>query len=176
MSLFDMFHHRQSGPSDWARGMLFGPAPNGEDDDDRIGLERRGTLFTFSIWIVIIPVVLWLLAYISTLFPYLGYYHYGRQGMMVSYIPTGLRNMILFKGQEAFLHYDVDSKPGFNGEVTFDIRPWPAIGATPAMQRVSGKKSGTVKVTIPETGIYRFHHAAGNRRESLSYTVTWGAK
>ena len=176
MSLFDMFSPQPRSPSQIVGGLLFGPSPNGEDDDGATGAERRGTLFTFSIWIVIVPVVLWLLAYISALFPYLGYYHYGREGMVVSYIPTGLRNMILFKGQEAFLHYDVDSKPGFNGEVTFDIRPWPAIGATPAMQRVSGKKSGTVKVTIPQTGIYRFHHAAGNRRESLSYTVTWGAK
>jgi len=171
-----MFSHRQTGPSDWVSGLLFGPAPNGEDDDGSIGLERRGTLFTFSLWIVIVPLVVWLLAYISALFPYLGYYHYGRQGMLVSYVPTGLRNMILFEGQEAFINYDVDSTPGSNGDVTFDIRPWPAIHPTPAMQRVNGKTSGTVKVTIPKTGFYRFHHAAGTRRESLSYTVTWGAK
>lgn len=175
----DMFHHRQSGPSDWATGLLFGPAPHGEDDDgNSIGLERRGTVVTFSIWIVVVPLVVWLLAYISGAFPYLGTYHYGRQGMAATYIPTGLRNMILFEGQEAFIHYEVDSKSGFDGTVYIDIRPWPALTHTPAMHTVSGKAAGTVKVTIPKTGLYRFYHGTGPMayREDMTYSVTWGAK
>jgi hypothetical protein len=176
MSLSDIFASPRFSPAQFIGGLLFGTAPNGEDHDGGMGPERRGMLLTFSVWLVIVPLVLWLLAYISGLFPYLGYYHYGRHGMLVSYVPTGLNTMILFKGQEAFIHYEVDSEPGFNGQVAVDIRPWPAIGASLAMQRVSGKQSGTVRVIIPETGLYRFHHAAGNRLESLSYTVTWGAK
>jgi hypothetical protein len=156
MSLFDMFSSQRGNPSQFIGGLLLGPAPNGEDDDGGIGPERRGTLITFSAWFVIVPLVLWLLAYISGLFPYLGYYNYSRDGMLVSYLPTGMNNMVLFKGQEAFITYDVDSKPGFDGTVYVDIRPWPALDSTPAMQTVSGKQSGTVKVSIPETGLYRF--------------------
>jgi hypothetical protein len=178
MSLFDMFSSPRFSPSQFVGGLLFGPAPHGEDDDGGIGPERRGTLIRFSAWFVIVPLMLWLLAYISGLFPYLGYYNYSRDGMLVSYAPTGLRNMVLFKGQEAFIHYDVDSKPGFDGTVYVDIRPWPALDGTPAMRTISGTQTGTVKVTIPETGLYRFYHGTGPMayREDMTYSVTWGAK
>lgn len=178
MSLLDPFGQRSSSLSGLIGGLLFGPAPNGEDDDGGIGPEHRGTLTTFSIWLVIIPLVAWLLGYISALFPYLGYYHYNRQGMAASYVPFGPGTMVLFKGQEAFIEYDVDSKPGFDGTVYIDIRPWPALNHTPAMHTVSGKSSGTVKVTIEQTGLYRFFHGTGPMayREDMSYTVTWGAK
>jgi hypothetical protein len=172
----DLLNPDGNTPWDFISALIFGMAPNSEDYAAGIGPERRGTLFTFSIWLIIAPLTVWLLAYISGLFPYLGWYQYSRDGMLVSYIPSGPRTMILFKGQEAFINYEVDSKSGPNGEVTIDIRPWPALEASPAQHRVSGKTSGTVKVTIPETGVYRFHHGAGNLRESLTYSVTWGAK
>ncbi|MCL9981871.1 MAG: hypothetical protein NBV60_01820 [Erythrobacter sp.] len=178
MGLFDMHNQRQTGPSDWAAGLLFGPAPNGEDDEGGIGPEYRGTLIRFSIWIVIVPLVAWLLAYISGLFPYLGYYHYSRDGMAATYIPAGPRTMVLFEGQKAFIDYEVDSKKGFDGTVFIDIRPWPALDHTPEMHTISGKTSGRLEVTIPKTGLYRFYHGAGPMayREDMSYSVTWGAK
>jgi hypothetical protein len=165
-------------PEQVAGQILFGAPPNDEDYDEG-NATASGTLLSVSGWVLVAVLGLWLMAYVSGAFPYLGTYEYSRQGMVVTNTALGSRNMLLFKGQEAFIDYEIDSTANDRGEVYLDIQPWPAAKWTPAMRRISGKNKGTLTITVPETGVYRFHHHANGPfpyGENLTYSVTWGAR
>ncbi len=157
--------------------MLAGPQPNHDGYNDR-DYGRGRTLFTISMKWIAGAFVLWLLAYISAAFPYLGTYGYERDGIVQNMGGFGARHMVLFKGQTAFIDYEVDSKPGFAGNVFIDIAPWPGINFSPNMRRVSGKQKGTLSVVVPKTGVYTFYHSIGPMayRQDMEYSVTWGAR
>ena len=173
-SLFEL--HRPD-PAEMAGQMLFGAPPNDAGNDHgraKIG----GTLLSISGSVLAAALGLWLIAYISGAFPYLGTYEYSRQGKVVTNTELGAGHMLLFKGQEAFIDYEIDSPSGDRGEVYLDIQPWPTTNWTPAMRTISGKNDGILTITVPETGIYRFHFANGPSayREDMTYSVTWGAR
>jgi hypothetical protein len=172
-----LFKPHRSDPAEMAGQLLFGARPN-DDENSQGRTIASGTLLNLSGWVFVAALGLWLMAYISGAFPYLGSYKYSRQGTVVTNTALGPHHMLLFKGQEAFIDYEIDSAASDRGEVFLDIQPWPAANWTPAMKRISGKNKGTLTITVPETGIYRFHHANGPSayRENLTYSVTWGAR
>lgn len=172
-----IFKQHRSDPAEMAGQLLFGAPPNDDENDEGRAI-ASGTLLSVSGWVLVAALGLWLMAYVSGAFPYLGTYEYSRQGRVVTNTALGPGHMLLFKGQEAFMDYEIDSAASDRGEVYLDIQPWPAAKLTPAMRRISGKNRGTLTITVPETGVYRFHHANGPSayRENLTYSVTWGAR
>ena len=176
MNLIDLFETQRADRPRSVGGILWDVASNTDDDDgtDVWRLELPG----FLMWVPVGAMALWLVAYIAGIFPYIGHYEHSSPDEFAPYLPTGPSEMLLVKGQEAFIDYTVESEDGYKGEVAIDIRPVPAHRPTADMKRVSGIETGTLKVTIPATGIYRFHHAAeaNSHRKGLSYSVTWGAK
>jgi hypothetical protein len=162
-------------PAEMTGQLLFSATPIEYDHGTTM---VSGTLLRVSSSVLIAALGLWLMGYISGAFPYLGTYEYTRQNMMVSITSIGPGNMLLFKGQEAFIDYEIDSADGFRGEVYLDIQPWLIKNYTPAMRKISGKNKGTLTITVPETGVYRFHLANGPlaHRENLTYSATWGAR
>ena len=176
MGLIEFFSSQRADRPRSAGDVLWDVAFN-PDDEDGVVLGRL-ELPGFVIWVPVGAVLLWLVSYISGVFPYLGHYQHRSPDEAASYIPTGPTHMLLFEGQEAFIDYEIESAEGYNGDIAIDIRPLPAHRPSPAMQRLNGTDRGTLKVTIPATGVYRFHHQAeqGSHRKGLSYSVTWGAR
>ena len=129
---------------------------------------------------------LWAFGYGSTLTPWLGYADrtqeqvgFARIGVEKGYSPGdttgfGLTTMWLAKGQRAFIDYEVDSSAG--GGVILDINRREAFGFSPRRKLIRGSAKGSLEFTVPEAGLYRFHHdfAVGGGR--TRYKVTWGAR
>ena len=122
---------------------------------------------------------LWVFAYISTLFPYLGW---GRvqnntefaTSMDFATFNLGMPYMLLFEGQTAFYEYDSHSA---ESQITFDVKPVLSIGYSEQMQRVSGDGAGRIEIPIRRTGLYRFKHEAATARGHVytHYDAVWGA-
>jgi len=122
---------------------------------------------------------LWAFAYVSTLFPYLGW---GRAQSAkativkadVGSMNLGMPYMLLFEGQTAFFDYTSYSE---GGSITFDLKPAFSVGYTDQKQRVRGAGSGRVEITVPRTGLYRFRHEPSKIRSDgfTHYDTVWGA-
>ena len=122
---------------------------------------------------------LWAFAYVSTLFPYLGW---GRaQSAKQSIVKTnvgsmniGMPYMLLFEGQTAFFDYTSYSE---GSRITFDLKPVFSVGYSDQMKRVSGSGSGRVEITVPRTGLYQFRHEPSLTRGDgvTHYDTVWGA-
>ena len=89
-------------------------------------------------------------------------------------ISIGLPWMILFEGQTAFYDYASYSE---ESAITFDVKPFFALGYSDNMQRVAGEGSGRIEVTITRTGIYAFRHEPALARGHVytHYSMVWGA-
>lgn len=123
---------------------------------------------------------LWVFAYGSGLFPYLGTaeiedHHappfHGKPGSSLTF---GLGTMLLFEGQTAFFEYESTSP---ESEIIFDVKPVSVLGYSPAMQRVKGIAKGRIEVPISETGLYNFRNepSLGRPYGLTAYSVNWGA-
>ena len=168
----------RSGRLDIAADVLAGPQPNHIEGTVHNAGHGGWTMAHIGLKWIMGAFVLWLFAYISTLFPYLGTYDYKKEGMVQTAGGFGAQHMILFKGQTAFIDYTVNSTPGFDGNVLIDIAPWPGINFSPDMRKVSGRAKGRIEIVIPKTGFYTFRHRIGPMayRQDLAYSVTWGAR
>jgi hypothetical protein len=123
---------------------------------------------------------LWVFAYGSGLFPYLGSgeledHHAppfkGAPGYNMGF---GTSTMLLFRGQTAFYEYDSTSP---QGEITFDVKPITVLGYSERMERVKGVAKGRIEFPITATGLYKFEHGPALARPygTTAYSVSWGA-
>ncbi len=176
-SMQDRGMETASGRQSFLTGMLAGPHPNtdGPSANETVG---RFRLFAIGGKSVLAVVAIWLFCYISTIFPYLGTYHYSFVDGVRDEYSVGTRNMLLFKGQTAFIEFETDGADGYEGTVYIDIMPWPGTTKSPNMLALNGEKNGILSVPVETTGIYVFHNRVGSMayRENLEYRVTWGAK
>ncbi len=122
---------------------------------------------------------LWILAYGSGLFPYLGWGRAQNQtefavSVDVASFNLGVPYMLLFEGQTAFYEYSSHSE---ESRITFDVKPVMTIGYSDQVQRVSGEGSGRVEIPITSTGLYRFKHEPAMARGHVytHYHAVWGA-
>jgi hypothetical protein len=156
------------------------------DDDERASALSAGRIASVGrisapIFYALLGVVcLWVFAYVSGLFPYLGTGRVDNRsspGMQTDIGSTGLgiKTMLLFKGQTAFIDYKSTSP---ESEITLDVKPVTVLGYSDAMQRVKGEAEGTAEFPIEATGLYKFRHepALGRRYGRTSYSVSWGAR
>jgi len=187
MGWYDMMHglrdrswNSGEGRLGIASSFLFNTNTNYPEGDQKPDV--AGTLFSIpSKWLVVVPFIwfLWLLAYVSGAFPYLGSYSYSRSGGAVGQSGGGLRHMLLFKGQTGFMEYEVDSASNDQGTVYFNISPFPGhLRGVRDAKHVRGKLAGVLEFRVPRTGVYTFDDGIGPEagRENLSYSVVWGAR
>jgi len=162
------------------------PAVGEVDTGDRgiaLSGEPRRSVWKLSgtaFYVVLGALCLWVFAYVSGLYPYLGVAgDNNRSGPGFSSsagkYDFGLGTMLLFKGQTAFIEYDATSA---EGEVTLDVKPAGTLGFSDKRIRVKGKAVGTLEVPIESTGIYNFRHepALGRAYGHTQYSVRWGAR
>lgn len=135
-----------------------------------------GTAF----YVLLAALCLWIFAYGSGLYPYLG--KAGDNNSSSTGTSTsigkynyGVNTMLLFEGQTAFIEYDSTSA---EGEITLDVKPVATLGYSDAMLQVKGEAQGSHEVLIESTGLYSFRHepALGRRYGKTSYSVSWGAR
>lgn len=156
----------------------------GEYEDDlheRDYQRRQGAGLTAkALYTLAAVLALWVLAYGSGLFPYLGSgeledYHAppfrGEPGYNMGF---GTSTMLLFEGQTAFYEYQSTSP---QSDITFDVKPLSVLGYSPAMKRVKGVASGRIEFPIAKTGLYNFRHgpAMGRPYGLTAYSASWGA-
>lgn len=151
-----------------------------EDDvDERAKRPVRG-ITAKAFYTLLAVLCLWVFAYGSGLFPYLGSseledHHaplfQGKPGYSMGF---GTNTMLLFEGQTAFYEYKSTSA---EGEITFDVKPLSVLGYSPEMKRVKGVAEGRFEFPIAKTGLYQFRHgpALGRRYGTTAYSVSWGA-
>ena len=123
---------------------------------------------------------LWTFAYVSGLFPYLGW---GRvqnntefaTSMDFASFNLGIPVMLLFEGQTAFYNYDSYSE---ESSMTFDVKPFFEIGYSDRAEHVRGGGEGRAEFPITSTGLYVFQHRPTIARGHVysHYTVSWGAE
>jgi hypothetical protein len=170
---------RHSGPNrpSVLTGLLSNPWPNGGGDTEN---ESVGSFILFRIAgkVVIAFAALWLFGYVSTLFPYFGRYHYSFANGVRDEHFIGGDQMLLFKGQTAFIEYETKGAEGYEGQIYIDIVPWAGPRPSPHKMALNGKQTGVLEVTIPKTGVYVFRSSIGPMayRENIEYTVNWGAR
>jgi hypothetical protein len=138
----------------------------------------KSTLFRIGGKFVLAAFGIWLFCYVSTLFPYLGRYHYSYfDGVREDY-NVGMQHMLLFEGQTAFIEYETKSADGPSGSIYVDIVP--LLGPMPSahLKTLNGEQTGVLEVPITKTGVYSFQSRFNSLayRENLNYTVTWGAR
>ncbi len=141
-------------------------------------MSKKGTL-KIGFGTLTAALCLWVFAYVSTLFPYLGW---GRAqnntefatNVDIGTMDIGMPYMLLFEGQTAFYEYDSYSE---EGQITFDVKPVFSIGYSEQMQRVSGEGSGRIEIPITKTGFYTFRHEPAMARGHVytHYDTVWGA-
>lgn len=175
-NLADRRAESSSGRADMVADFLAGPPPNWDGSTDR---ETTGTGTLLSIGGKTVAIILgaWLLAYASGALSWLGEYSFSYADRVRSETRLGLSNMVLVKGQRAYIKYDVHSMDGYDGNIFFDIRPWPFIKSSPAMIRRSGDQQGVLEIIVPSTGFYQFYHGVGPMayQQPLRYQANWGA-
>jgi hypothetical protein len=112
--------------------------------------ERGKPLFRFRARWLLVPLFLWLMGYVSGLFPYLGAYAYnsGNGDITYSLQTPSPRIMPLFKGQVAFIDYKFEPRPGSNSRIYLDIRPWPGLAPSSDRLVVPGRSTGRLAVPI----------------------------
>ena len=162
--------------------LTFGGDDNGEGGLTLSGEARRKatSMSTQAFYIMLGALCLWIFAYGSGLYPYLGAGHDdnrsspGTSTSMGAY-SFGLGTMLLFEGQTAFFEYNSTS---VESDVTLDVKPLTVLGYSDRMQRVRGLAKGTVEFPITQTGLYHFDHepALGRRYGQTRYSVSWGAR
>lgn len=164
------------------KGGLFGiitdflmPPPPNDYGGSQHSTGPSVTLFKISGTVLAALTCIWLFLYISTIAPYLGTYSYAYGGRVRGESGFGVHTMLLFKGQEAFMEYEVKRGSRNARPYTFDIQPWPAVIHSPDAVYVRGQAKGTLRVKIEKTGVYHFYSNAPYLVEA-DYTVTWGAR
>jgi hypothetical protein len=88
----------------------------------------------------------------------------------------GLKTMLFFKGQTAFVDYDVEIREG-----AFRLVIDKYLGGMESprhTEEISSSGSGEAAFPIPETGVYSFRFDGSPRGNGydLSYSVRWGAR
>ncbi len=154
----------------------------GEYEDDVYERAKRPVrgIAAKSFYAFVAALALWVFAYGSGLFPWLGSgeledHHAppfkGAPGYSMGF---GTSTMLLFEGQTAFYEYDSTSP---EGEITFDVKPLSVLGYSARMERVKGVAKGRIEFPITATGLYKFDHgpALGRRYGTTAYSVSWGA-
>lgn len=154
----------------------------GEHEDDVYERERRPArgLTAKAFYTLAAVSCLWVFAYGSGLFPYLGsgeredHHAPPFQGKPGHSMGFGTNTMLLFAGQTAFYEYESTSA---ESDITFDVKPLSVLGYSPAMKRVKGVAKGRLEFPIAETGLYnfRFGPALGRPYGTTAYSVSWGA-
>ena len=136
---------------------------------------------------IALVVVLWALAYLTGLAPWLGYVdktHRDASGVGLSVAAGtvsgggfGPTTFAFLEGQEVFVDYDIEIRRGalkiyvFNYDGLEDVL-W---------QTVTNSGSGTASVRIPETGLYKIVIeptvvGGTGRGYDLDISATWGAR
>jgi hypothetical protein len=175
-SMVDRSTETASGRLEFFGSSVVSPPPNFEGSDGES--TTLFTLLTISGKFMLAVIAIWLFGYISTIFPYLGTYHYRYADGVIEQHDIGLRNVMLFKGQTAFLEYDIDSPDRPEGKIYIAIKPWRPLGSGSNKLAVQGRKKGVLTMPVNKTGYYTFYSRIGvaGRRKNLQYTVTWGAR
>lgn len=133
-------------------------------------------LMSFGVKLTLAFFIVWLLAYISAAFPYLGTYSYSnKDSSWTSTESFGLRSMILFEGQTAFIDYDLKAKKGPFAQAYVDIAPWPGLKGSSRQLHLNGNNNGTLSFIVPKTGVYTYRTRI-SLGEVVSYSSTWGAR
>jgi hypothetical protein len=175
-SMVDRSMETASGKLEFFGRSIVSPPPNYEGPDGES--TTLFTLFTISGKFVLAIIAIWLFGYISTIFPYLGTYHYRYADGIRDEHDIGVRNMLLFKGQTAFLEYDINSADRSEGKVYIAIERWRPLGNASDKLEIQGRKKGVLTMPVNKTGFYTFYSGIGIMayRQNLKYTVTWGAR
>lgn len=164
-----------------AKALLSPDIPSERMEMQSGATEGRGKqLFRFQARWLLVPLFLWLMGYISGLFPYLGAYAYnnGNGDITYSLQTPSPRIMPLFKGQVAFIDYKFEPRPGSDSRIYLDIRPWPGLAPSSHRMVISDRSSGRLAVPITRTDYYQFSFssASGVKSAELYYSVKWGAR
>ena len=182
-SMRDLYDAGQSeGPVSRFGNVLLSPDIPGERVEMGLVDDPKGgvSLFKFRARWLLVPCIIWLLGYISALFPYIGAYAYNRGNGEITYslFTPSPRIMPLFKGQVAFIDYKLDSSPDSGSSVYLDIKPWPGLGQSKNRLVVKGKAEGRFVVPITETDFYQFSFSSSSavKDPEIYYSVTWGAR
>lgn len=148
----------------------------GSDDDTKGGTP----LIIFRARWLIAPFIIWLVGYISAIFPYIGAYAYNKGNGEITYslFTPSPRIMPLFKGQVAFIDYKLESNPDSGSAVYLDIRPWPDLGRSNNKIVVKGQAEGHFVVPITKTDFYQFSFSSSSTAKDpeIYYSATWGAR
>ena len=148
----------------------------GSVDDSKGGVP----LFSFRARWLLVPCIIWLLGYISAIFPYIGAYAYNKGNGEITYslFTPSPRIVPLFKGQAAFIDYKLDSNPDNRSAIYLDIKPWPGLSRSKYRLVVKGKAEGRFVVPITETNFYQFSFSSSSavKDPEIYYSVTWGAR
>lgn len=156
------------------------PSEVAEMQTSTITSSGERVLFRFRARWLLMPVFLWLLGYISGLFPYVGAYAYnsGNGDLTYALQTPSPRVMPLFKGQVAFIDYKFEPRPRSQSRIYLDIKPWPGMAHTKHRLIVLDKSEGRLAVPITQTDIYQFTFSFGSavKNEEAYYSVTWGAR
>lgn len=88
----------------------------------------------------------------------------------------GLKTMLFFKGQTAFVDYDVEIREG-----AFRLVIDKYLGGMDSprhTEEITASGSGEATFLIPETGVYafRFNGSPRGNGYDLTYSVRWGAR
>lgn len=88
----------------------------------------------------------------------------------------GLKEMLFFEGQTAFVEYDVEIRAGAFRLVIDKYLA--GLDSPRHTEEITSSGSGEATFRIPETGIYSFRFTGSPRGNGydLSYTVSWGAR
>jgi hypothetical protein len=182
-SMRDLYDAGQSeGPVSRFGNVLLSPDIPGERVEMGLVDDPKGgvSLFHFRARWLLVPCIIWLLGYISALFPYIGAYAYNRGNGEITYslFTPSPRIMPLFKGQVAFIDYKLDSNADSGSSVHLDIKPWPGLGQSQNRLVVKGKAEGRFAVPITETDFYQFSFSSSSavKDPEIYYSVTWGAR
>lgn len=161
----------------------------GEAPDDYVGTPPEdgprsriagGKLAARGFYLFTAVLCLWVFAYGSGLFPYLGTAERDvTKAPGTSSSPggldMGLSTMLLFEGQTAFYEYKSTAPAG---DITFDVKLISIPGYSPAMKRIKGVSQGRLEFPIAQTGLYTFRHgpATGSGYVRTAYEASWGAR
>lgn len=131
--------------------------------------------------------VLWALAYLGGLAPWLGFEHRSVQNIGVGPLThaggsggglaIGLEKFLFLEGQEVFVDYDVEVQRGSLVVRVFDYSRFEHILHT----HIAQSGAGRVTVRIPRTGLYKVAIEPSAVRGpgegfDLTYDATWGAR
>ena len=158
-----------------------------DSDEQRSGPAKR--IGFGALAFLALALALWILAYATGAFPWLGYAWLNDKSMGAGPITVigrtsygtsfGIDEFLFFEGQEIVIDYDADIRAG--SLYFYVFQPFDGTLGDGAWHYVSRSGAGTWTTRIPETAIYTIvmdptvANGAG-RGWDMSYSVRWGAR